>query len=113
MTEPLGLQAILIGAMSGAGIVMFGACYALFFALGRLNRSRMYELAGLAGYALLAVCCYGLVRSLELEGFWIAVVAVMLIGYFVAPRAIWHLCVGTHGEATEPVEPPLNTRLAP
>jgi hypothetical protein len=25
----------------------------------------------------------------------------MLVGYLVAPHAIWHLCVGTHAEEAE------------
>jgi hypothetical protein len=27
---------------------------------------------------------------------WRWVVLVMVVGYLLAPQAIWHLCVGTH-----------------
>jgi len=28
--------------------------------------------------------------------FWVLVVMLMLVGYLLAPRFIWNLCVGTH-----------------
>ena len=40
MGEPLGLQEMFFGTMAGAAIVLMGASYALFFALGRVHRSR-------------------------------------------------------------------------
>lgn len=102
MTEPLGLQDLFFGAMSGASIVLAGALYALFFALGRLHGSRALELASLVSYAVLVAATWVLIKSLHLQGFWVFVTAVMLAGYFLAPRAIWHLCVGTHaGEEHE------------
>ena len=96
MDEPLGLQNIMIGTLSGAAIVLTGAFYALFFALGRLHESRPLIVASIASFALLAVATYAFAVALELRGIWIAVIAVMLAGYFLAPRAIWRLCVGTH-----------------
>lgn len=96
MGEPMGLQDMFFGTMAGAAIVLMGAAYALFFALGRLHRSRAMIAAALASYGLLAVATYVLVDALALSGIWILVTTVMLIGYFLLPRAIWHLCVGTH-----------------
>lgn len=102
MGEPMGLQDLFFGTMSGAAVVMMGAFYALFFALGRLHDSRALALASLVSYLLLAAAVYVLIDALSLSGFWIVVASVMLLGYFLAPRAIWHLCVGTHAaeEAT-------------
>ena len=37
-----------------------------------------------------------LLGALSLEGFWSAVVLIMLAGYFLASKGIWLLCVGTH-----------------
>jgi hypothetical protein len=73
----------------------------LFFALGKLQRSTAFALSAVAAYALLVVSVAALVRALQLNGFWMSVAAAMLIGYFLAPRAIWHLCTGTHGENAE------------
>jgi hypothetical protein len=102
MAEPIGLQDLFFGTMSGAAIVLMGAFYALFFALGRLHNSRLLLVAALSSYVLLAAAVWVLVQALSLSGFWILVAAVMLVGYFLAPRAIWHLCVGTHAaEATQ------------
>lgn len=96
MGEPMGLQNLFFGTMSGAAIVLMGAFYALFFALGKLHGSRLFDAAAIVSYLLLAVAVYVLVGALALSGFWMIVALVMLIGYFLAPRVIWHLCVGTH-----------------
>lgn len=96
MGEPMALNNLLLGTMAGAAIVLTGAFYALFFALGRLRRSRGLVMVANAAYACLGLSVYLLIEALALEGFWIGVTAVMLIGYFFLPRAIWHLCVGTH-----------------
>jgi len=102
MGEPMGLQDMFFGTMAGAAIVLMGAFYALFFALGRLHESDMLRAAALASYLLLTVATYVLVDALALGGVWIFVTTVMLVGYFLLPRAIWNLCVGTH--AAEPAD---------
>jgi hypothetical protein len=96
MGEPLALQQIFFSTMAGAVIVLMGASYALFFALGRLHQSRSMSAASLASFLLLAAAAYVLVQALSLGGVWILVTIVMLVGYFLLPRAIWHLCTGTH-----------------
>jgi hypothetical protein len=98
MGEPLGLQEMFFGTMAGGAIVLMGASYALFFALGRLHQSRSMIAASLASYVLLAAATYVLVDALALSGVWMLVIGVMLVGYFLLPRAIWHLCVGTHAD---------------
>ncbi|MGB5333933.1 MAG: hypothetical protein WBM80_00615 [Woeseiaceae bacterium] len=98
MGEPLGLQDMFFGTMAGAAIVLMGASYALFFALGRLHQSRSMSAASLVSYGLLAVAAYVLVDAFSLSGVWILVTTVMLVGYFLLPRAIWQLCVGTHAD---------------
>ena len=102
MGEPMGLQDMFFGTMAGAAIVLMGASYALFFALGRLHQSNSMLAASLASYLLLALATYVLVDALSLNGVWIVVTTVMLVGYFLLPRAIWRLCVGTH--AGEPAD---------
>ncbi len=97
MSEAISLQEIFFSTMSGAAIVLFGALYALFFALGRLHKRRSLMIAAATAFLVLAVAVVVLARALHLEGYWLVITAVMLIGYFFAPRAIWNLCVGTHG----------------
>ena len=99
MGEALGLKEIFFSTMSGAAIVLMGALYALFFALGKLHASRALIAASFGAYALLAAAAYVLSDALALNGIWILVTAVMLVGYFFLPRAIWYLCVGTHAGA--------------
>lgn len=98
MGEALGLRDIFFSTMAGGAIVLMGALYSLFFALARLHASRSMGAASLCAYGLLVFAVYVLIGALSLQGFWIIVAAVMLIGYFFLPRAIWHLCVGTHAD---------------
>lgn len=98
MGDPIALQDLFFGTMSGAAVVLMGAFYALFFALARLNRSRGLMALALGSYSLLGIAVLVLVDALRLSGFWVFVAIVMLVGYFFAPRGIWHLCVGTHAE---------------
>ena len=98
MAEALGIENLILGTMAGAAVVMTGAFYALFFALGRMHASNAFSLASHLSYGLLVGAVYVLAVNLKLSGFWIAVAGTMLIGYFLAPRAIWHLCVGTHAD---------------
>jgi len=96
MFEPVELDDILISAMAGAMVVLFGALYALVFALGRLNGSKTLTVLAYTFYALLAVAALVLADKLRLTGIWQTVTAVILTGYLLAPHAIWKLCVGTH-----------------
>jgi hypothetical protein len=89
----------LMGAtISGAMIVTFGGFYAGFFALGRLRNSVMLIWLAHASYVVLAAASWGLATNLGLEGVWAYLVPCLLLGYFIAPRMIWRLCVATHGD---------------
>ena len=96
MDAALDGSGILLSTFSGAMVVISGGFYALLFALGRINNHRLSSRLSLLSYVLLVLFTYLLSRSLALQGFWVFVIAVMLVGYFFAPRAVWHLCVGTH-----------------
>lgn len=98
---------LLLGALSGALVVLSGASYALLFALGRLRNSPALSSGAYLAYATLVFFTVTLSRALALEGFWTAVTGVMLVGYFLAPRAIWLLCAGTHGRLVR--RPPANS----
>ena len=97
MIDPVATQHLLAAAAAGALIIIFGALYALLFAQSRLSgRPRLIH-GAYAAYFVLVACVAVLVRTLNLTGFWQAVAAVMVVGYFIAPRLIWNLCAGTHG----------------
>ena len=104
MQEPMQLQDLFISTLAGAAIVVFGAFYALFYALGQLHRSRTFSLTAFLCYGFLTLAVYFLVTSLNLSGFWLVVCGVMVLGYFVAPRMIWHLCVATHDHTDNPAK---------
>jgi len=91
-------ESLLLGGLSGALVVLSGALYALLFTLGKLRRSKPLLQTAFLSYAVLFLSSLVLARVLLFSGWWIAIVIVMLIGYWLAPQAIWHLCIGTHGE---------------
>jgi hypothetical protein len=97
MIEPVAIQHLLAAAAAGAMIIVFGALYALLFAQSRLRDRPGLMQGAYAAYLALVACVAVLVRTLNLTGFWQGVAAVMVVGYFVAPRLIWNLCAGTHG----------------
>ena len=94
--EPNDIPRLAAAAFCAAAVVLCGAGYALFLALGRArNRIGLRRAAWLA-YGGVVLGAVGLSRSLHLDGLWLAVIGVLLVGYFVAPRAIWRLSVATH-----------------
>ncbi|TNF57673.1 MAG: hypothetical protein EP308_01865 [Burkholderiales bacterium] len=107
MIEPVALQDFFITFFSAAMVIMTGGLYALLFAYARLrHRARLMWMA-YAAYLGLVASVVTLAAAANLFGstFWITIVALMLIGYLLAPHAIWHLCVGTHrDEADAPGE---------
>ena len=96
MIDPVELQRIAIAALSAGGIVLFGAAYAICLALGRLKgRAILRPLSYVAYLALVAVTLL-FAWAMNLTGAWAILTVVLLVGYFVAPRAIWRLSVATH-----------------
>ena len=96
MLDPVAIHEIAGAALLGGAIILFGACYALFLALSRLNGSVTFARISLACYGALAACVAGLTALLNLWGWWLVLVAVMLVGYYLAPRFIWRLSEAVH-----------------
>jgi hypothetical protein len=98
MIEPVALKDFFLTFFSAAMVILSGALYALLFAWARVKqRPRLMPLAYLAYLGLVvSVLVLAMVANLFATGFWTAIVVLMLIGYLLAPHAIWHLCVGTH-----------------
>ncbi len=96
--EPVAVDNIMRAVISGAGVILAGALYALLFALGKLQQSRWLLIGSLVFYGGLVACVAVLAQSLHLYGYWRWLVAAMLVGYLLAPRAIWRLCVDTHAD---------------
>ena len=96
MIEPVDVHRIALAALSAGTVVLFGACYAVFLALSRLRRFAVLRHLSNLSYAALAAAVASLAWSLRLDGAWLALVAVLLVGYYAAPRFIWRLSVATH-----------------
>jgi hypothetical protein len=108
MIEPVALKDFFLTFFSAAMVIMTGGLYALLFAYARVkNRPRLMPLAYLSYLGLfISVLVLAFVANLLNHGFWVVIVLLMLIGYLLAPHAIWHLCVGTHrDEETDKDEP--------
>lgn len=100
MLEPVKLANFFIVFFSAASVILFGAGYALLFAWSRVrNRPRLMPLAYAAYVGLCAsVLTLAFAANLFNNTFWSVIVLLMLVGYLLAPQAIWHLCVGTHAD---------------
>lgn len=96
MIQPVELDNFFLAFFSGALVVIAGALYALLFALSRVYKRSQLLMFAYAAYMVLFISVLVLASVMHLSGFWQVVVATMLVGYLLAPHAIWHLCVGTH-----------------
>lgn len=107
MTESVEAQHIMLAAMAGALVVVFGAIHAFFLAFGKLQASRRYVRLSWVAYGAFMIATVVLAWTLNFSGFWFLVVVVMLLGYLFAPHGIWHLSVATHGkDHGHPATPP-------
>lgn len=117
MIEPVKLADFFITFFSAASVIIFGALYALLFAYSRIkNVPRLMPLA-YAAYAALFASVIVLANVANLFGspFWEFIVLLMLVGYLLAPRFIFQLCVATHASVSDDDTavnngmPPINT----
>lgn len=98
MIEPVKMADFFVTFFSAASVIVFGALYALLFAYSRIkNVPRLMPLA-YAAYAALFASVMVLANVANLFGspFWQFIVFLMLVGYLLAPRFIFQLCVATH-----------------
>lgn len=111
MIEPVALQDFFVTFFSAAAVILFGAGYAGLFAWARLGNRRHMMPWAYTCYATLAIAVYVLAEAAHLHGTWTVVTILMLLGYLLAPHAIWHLCAATHrAEHAEIREPPAENR---
>lgn len=96
------LRVLLLATLSAAVIVVCGGLYALFLTLGRLGPRPLWPLLAHLSYGGVVAGAGALAWSLELSGWWLALIAVLLAGYYAAPLFIWHLSVATHVAPAEP-----------
>lgn len=96
MIDPVELQGIAVAALSAGGIVLFGAAYAICLALGRLRSLAILRPLSYVAYLALVAVTGLFAWAMNLTGSWAILTVVLLVGYFVAPRAIWRLSVATH-----------------
>ncbi|MGD8567567.1 MAG: hypothetical protein PVJ39_05745 [Gammaproteobacteria bacterium] len=94
--DPVDLDDFFIAFFSAAMVILMGAAYALFFAIGKLKNRPLLMIIAYLAYGALAVSVFLLSDALHLRDYWQIVVWLMLAGYLLAPHGIWHLCCGTH-----------------
>ncbi len=100
MIEPVAMANFFTVFFSAAMVIMTGALYALLFAYSRIKHApRLMPLAYLAYLGLItSVMTLANAANLFHNTFWTVIVGLMLLGYLLAPHAIWHLCIGTHAD---------------
>ncbi len=98
MLEPVALKDFFITFFSSALIIMAGASYALLFAWSKVKPRLSIKLSAYTSYVVLLVAVYKLTLAANLDGTWRIISYLMVVGYFFAPIAIWHLCKATHNE---------------
>ncbi len=96
MIDPIDVQRIVLATLAAGAAVLFGACYAIFLALSRLRDLAVLRRLSNLSYLALAVSVLALAWHLRLAGGWLALVVILLVGYYLAPRFIWRLSVATH-----------------
>ncbi|MBU0688168.1 MAG: hypothetical protein KJ850_11530 [Gammaproteobacteria bacterium] len=98
MIEPASLGNFFTIFFTAAMVILLGALYALLFAYSRIRLVPALMPLAYLSYAGLFVSTLVLANAANLlsHPLWVAVVVCMLVGYLLAPHAIWHLCVGTH-----------------
>lgn len=96
MIDPVDVQRIVLATLAAGAAVLFGACYAIFLALSRLRDLAVLRQLSNLSYLALAVSVLALAWFLQLTGGWLALVVILLAGYYLAPRFIWRLSVATH-----------------
>lgn len=103
MIEPVKMADFFITFFSAASVIIFGALYALLFAYSRIKNVPRIMLLAYAAYAALFISVMVLASVANLFGspFWQFIVFLMLLGYLLAPRFIFQLCVATHEEASD------------
>jgi len=89
-------ETMIVASLACAAIVLFGALYAIFLALGHMKQNLYYYYCSYAFYALLAVSAWLLVDALQLSRIWLLLVATLLVGYLIGPQFIWRLSVAVH-----------------
>lgn len=107
MIQPVALQDFLLTFFASALVILSGAGYALLFAWARLRGRPAFLHWAYAAYAVLAGSVWILAGTAHLDGYWRALAALMLIGYFAAPRVIFRLCSATHDAEAAEVSPPI------
>lgn len=100
MLQPVELANFFTVFFSAALVILCGALYALLFAWSRVTRRPWLMPWAYAAYLGLTASVIVLGRAANLfdGGLWTVVIALMLVGYLLAPHGVWHLCVGTHAQ---------------
>ncbi|MGF1545878.1 MAG: hypothetical protein ACFCUG_00960 [Thiotrichales bacterium] len=102
MVQPVDLADFFIVFFSAAMVILAGALYALLFAWSKVKARPGFMVGAYLSYAVLFGSVLILAEAANLNTtFWQIVVGLMLLGYWWAPHAIFHLCVATHAHESE------------
>ena len=92
------LNEMILSSISAALIVIFAASYAIFYAFSQLRKKQALLYLSYACFSCLIIATITLVNFLDLTGRWEILMMIMLFGYWITPKIIWHLSVGVNKE---------------
>lgn len=98
LVEPVALSDFFLSFFSAAMIIFTAALYAALFTWGKITAQPWINLASWLAYLALLICVGVFSVVNHLTGHWLWLSATMALGYAFMPRAIWNLCVATHGD---------------
>lgn len=96
MIEPVELKDFLLVFFTSAGIILFGAAYAICHTLSVLRRSLGFRRLGYVFYVSLLLCIVALSNAAHFKEFWLLLSLTAATGYFWAPRLLLKLTMATH-----------------
>ena len=105
MIQPVELQDFFLNFFAAALVILAGAGYALLYAWAKVARRPGFMPWAYLAYAVLVIAVWLLAATAHLDGYWRVLTALMLIGYFAAPRAIFRLCAATHSHPSQETPP--------
>lgn len=96
VVDPGEIRNLLFAFFFAAMVIGWGVLYAVLITLARRIGRADLRVAAAFSYVMLGASIGALAWAANLGGPWLALVALMLLGYFFMPRMILRLCEATH-----------------
>ncbi len=96
VVDPGEIRNLLFAFFFAAMVIAWGVLYAVLITLARRTGRADLRVGAAFSYVMLGATIAALAWAANLTGPWLALVGLMLVGYFLMPRMILRLCEATH-----------------